>query len=109
MANHIKVLVFPVKDFDTGKKFFSTFLGTEPYADSEYYVGYKIGDIEIGLAHDTVGPIAYVDTDDIKAALAAMAEAGAEVTQPPQDVAAGLLIARIKDADGSVVGFRQHP
>ena len=110
MANTIQVLVFPVKDLDKAKAFYSTYLGTEPYADSPYYVGYKVGDIEIGLdPNSSVGPISYIDVDDIDVALSAMTEVGGEIIQAPKDVAAGLLIAQVKDAGGNVVGIRQQP
>ena len=32
MANNIKLVVYPAKDVDKVKKFFNTYLGTEPYA-----------------------------------------------------------------------------
>jgi predicted enzyme related to lactoylglutathione lyase len=109
MAHNVTLLVYPVKDLEKAKAFYGKFLDAKPYADSPYYVGYKVGDLEIGLALDGVGPIAYTDTKDIKGALQAMVEAGGEVTQEPKDVAAGLLIAQVKDVDGNVVGFRQNP
>lgn len=110
MANKIQVLVYPVKDVEKAKKFYSAFLGTEPYVDGAWYVGYKVGDLEIGLdPNSTDGPIAYTDVDDIEASLKEMTAAGGEITQEPKDVAAGLLIAKFKDADGNVAGFRQQP
>jgi predicted enzyme related to lactoylglutathione lyase len=110
MANTIQIIVFPVKDVEKAKKFYNTFLGTEPYVDSPYYVGYKVGDMEVGLdPNATGGSISYIDVDDIKTSLQAMSESGAEIVQDPTDVGAGLLIAKIKDADGTVVGLRQQP
>jgi len=110
MANTIQLIVFPVKDLDKAKKFYNTFLGVEPYADSAYYVGYNVGDQEVGLdPNSSLGPIAYIDVEDIKNSLQVMAEAGAEILKEPTDVGGGLLIAQVKDADGNVVGFRQQP
>jgi predicted enzyme related to lactoylglutathione lyase len=110
MANNIQIIVFPVKDLGKAKDFYSTFLGTEPYVDGNYYVGYKVGGMEVGLdPNSTVGPIAYIDVDDIKSSLQAMTEAGAEIVQDPKDVAAGLLVAQVKDVNGNIVGFRQQP
>jgi len=66
MPKTIKVLVYPAKDIEKAKKFFGKFLGAEPYVDSPYYVGYRIGDLEIGLdPNSNIGPIAYMDVDDI--------------------------------------------
>jgi len=108
MPNPIKVLVYPAKDLDETKKYFSTFLGTEPYVDGAWYVGYKVGDLEIGLDPNSETAIAYTDVDDIEASLETMKSAGAKVVQEPKDVANGLLVAKVEQ-DGNVLGFRQQP
>lgn len=107
MANNIPLIVYPAKDLEASKKFFNAFLGTEPYTDGEYYVGYKVGDHEVGL--DPHGPavISYVDTDDIQASLAALKDAGAEVVTEPKEVGGGLQIAQVKFED-SILGLRQE-
>ncbi len=109
MANNIKVIVFPIKDLDKAKKFYGAFLSTEPYVDGTYYVGYKVGDVEVGLDPHGKAVISYTDSDDIEASIKSLQDAGGETAQAPKDVGAGLLIAQVKDADGNVVGFRQHP
>ena len=107
MANNIKLIVYPVSDIEKAKKFYTTFLGTEPYADSPYYVGYKVGDLEIGLdPHSKIGPISYTDVADVKASLKEMTDAGAEVVQDVKQVAPGLVIAQVKDTQGNVLGLR---
>ncbi len=109
MARNIIHIVYPVKDLEKAKQFYGKFLDTEPYVASAYYVGYRIGDQEIGLdPNSTVGPIAYTDVEDIKSSLKAMTEVGAEIVQDVRNVGGGLLIARVKDANGNVVGFRQQ-
>jgi len=108
MARNIKLFVYPVKDIDAAKAFYSRYLGVEPYADSAYYVGFRIGDQEIGLdPHSQVGPIAYVDVDDIKASLKELLDAGASSVADIKDVGGGLLIVQVKDASGNVLGLRQ--
>src|SRR5690554_4079442 len=73
-----------------------------------YYVGYRVGDLEVGLdPNASGGPIAYVDVEDIRASLAGLTSTGAEVVQDVRDVGNGLLIAQVKDAGGNVVGLRQ--
>jgi len=109
MGNSIKLLVYPVNDIGKAKTFYSQFLGVEPYAESPYYVGYRVGDQEVGLdPNSKVGPIAYTDVEDIKASLNEMTIAGAEIVQDVKDVANGLLIAQVKDTNGNVVGLRQQ-
>ncbi|HME55869.1 MAG TPA: VOC family protein [Candidatus Lokiarchaeia archaeon] len=109
MAQNIKLIVYPVQDIEKAKAFYGKFLDAEPYVDSSYYVGYRVGDLEIGLdPNSTVGPIVYIDAEDIQSSLQAMIEVGAEVVQDARDVGGGLLIAQVKDADGNVVGLRQQ-
>ncbi len=110
MEISIKLLVYPVTDIGKAKAFYSKLLGVEPYVDSPYYVGYRAGDLEVGLdPNTTVGPISYTDVANIQASLKEMTEAGAEIVQDIKDVGNGLLIAQVKDADGNVVGLRQQP
>jgi predicted enzyme related to lactoylglutathione lyase len=108
MANQIPLIVYPIKDADKAKKFYSTFLGTEPYMDSPYYIGYKVGDGEVGLDPHGQSLISYIDVDDIEDSINALKEVGGEVVTPTKEVGGGLKIAQVKDTDGNVVGFRQH-
>ena len=72
-------------------------------------MGYKVGELEIGLdPNSKIGPVAYTDVDDIKASLKEMTDAGAGIVQEVKDVAKGLLIAKVKDSDGNVLGLRQQ-
>jgi predicted enzyme related to lactoylglutathione lyase len=109
MAQDVKLIVYPVKDLAVAKTFYGKFLGVEPYADGEYYVGYKLGNLEVGLDPNGQEVIAYIDTDDIKSELQALTGAGATTHQEPKDVGGGLLIAKVKDADGNTLGLRQSP
>ncbi len=107
MSENVQLIVYPAKDLEASKRFFSAFLGAAPYADTPYYVGFKAGDMEIGL--DPQGPeiIAYVDVRDVRESLKSMLEAGASVFQDVKDIGYGMLIAQVKDANGNVLGLRQ--
>lgn len=114
MNEGIKTIIFPVRDVAAAKGIFTELVGAEPYADMPYYVGYRIGEQEIGLdpnGHKTgmTGPIGYWEVDDIKAVIETLSDRGAETVQEPRDVGGGKLIARIKDADGNVIGLAQTP
>jgi predicted enzyme related to lactoylglutathione lyase len=110
MQKNIRVIVYPVKDTEKAKAFFDEFLGVKPYVDSEYYIGYKVGDLEIGLdPNSDIGPISYIDVDDIEESLEKLTEVGGEIVQDVTDVANGLLVAKVRDTDGNVVGYRQNP
>lgn len=106
MANNIPLIVYPAKDLDKTKKFFNTYLGTEPYVDGAWYVGYKLDDREVGLDPNGTAVISYIDTDDIETSLKALQEMGAKVVKEPTDVGGGLLVAQA-ELDGNVLGLRQ--
>lgn len=113
-VNPVNLIIYPVSDVPRATKFFAALLGTEPYADTPYYVGFKTGEMEVGLVpkaaqRGSSGTLAYVDVADIKEALANLLEAGAEKVQDITDVANGLLVASVKDHDGNAIGLRQFP
>jgi predicted enzyme related to lactoylglutathione lyase len=114
MASVISTVIYPVKDLDQAKALYGALLGVAPYADAPYYVGFRVGDQEVGL--DPKGhhkgmsaPVAYVEVDDIQRRLDQLLDAGAETQQPVTDVGGGKLIASVKDADGNVTGLAQTP
>lgn len=110
MSKNIQLIVFSVKDMAEAKIFYNKFLEVEPYADSPYYVGYKVDNLEVGLTPGTEGGvISYTDTTDIKKSMQDMLDAGGEIAQEVKDVAAGLLVGTVKDSNGNIVGFRQQP
>jgi predicted enzyme related to lactoylglutathione lyase len=110
-GNKIKLLVYPVGDLTAAKALFAEFLGVKPYVDGSYYVGFRVGDQEIGLdpnAQDSTGPIGYVDVSDIKASLKSLLDAGGQLQQDVKNVGGGLLIATVKDGSGNTLGLRQE-
>jgi predicted enzyme related to lactoylglutathione lyase len=114
MKQGIKVFIYPVKDIARAKTLYSKLLGTEPYVDSAYYVGFKIGDQEIGLdpnGHNKgmTGPVGYWQVNDIKKSLQLLLDAGAQMQQEVKDVGGGKLTACVKDADGNITGLIQEP
>ncbi|HVR46637.1 MAG TPA: VOC family protein [Candidatus Binatia bacterium] len=112
--NPVSLVIYPASDIAKTKEFFATLLGTEPYADTPYYVGFKSGDMELGLVPqaaqpDQSGALVYVTVSDINAALATLLAAGAEKVRDVTDVAQGLLVASFKDPNGTTIGLRQFP
>jgi predicted enzyme related to lactoylglutathione lyase len=109
MANNIKLIVYPAKNLEETTAFYTKFLGVEPYAAGEYYVGYKLDDLEIGLDPYGQDIISYIEVTDITASLDEYKGAGATIEQDPKDVGGGMLIAKIKDTNGNLLGLRQFP
>jgi predicted enzyme related to lactoylglutathione lyase len=111
MNQGIKTIIYPVKDIARAKTVFCKFLGVEPYADQPYYVGFKVGDQDIGLVPKghNAGMTAFYHVDDIKSSLRLLLDSGAQVQQDVKDVGGGVLIASVIDTEGNIIGLRQSP
>jgi len=114
MNQGIRTFIYPVKDIARAKMLYSKLLGIEPYVDEAYYVGFRVGDQEIGLdpnGHNAgmTGPVGYWHVNDIKKSLRLLLDAGAEMQQEVKDVGGGKLIASVRDADSNIVGLIQPP
>ena len=109
----VSLIVYPAADVDKAKRFFRELTGADPYADSPQYVGYKSGNVEIGIVPNKDGSapyaLAYWTVSDINASIKALEAAGGTIVQPVRDVGYGMLVASIKDPNGSIVGLRQPP
>ncbi len=109
MNKGIKTVIYPVKDMARAKTRFRTLLGVEPYSDAPYYVGFKIGDQDIGLDPNghNAGMTAYYHVSDIKQSLQSLLDSGSQIVQEIKDVGGGRLIASVRDADGNIIGLVQ--
>ncbi len=110
--NDISLIVYPAADLPAAKRFFRELIGADPYADSAWYVGYKTGDMEIGLdpnGNAELGALAYWTVSDIAASVKALVAAGGTVVKEITDVGYGMLVANVKDPSGAAVGLRQLP
>ena len=112
MNHGIRTIIYPITDAGRAKGLFDKLLGGEPYVDQPYYVGFRVGEQEIGLlpnGHATgmSGPLGYFHVDDIKKMLEALVKDGAQIQLPVKAVGAGKLVASVKDADGNLIGLLQ--
>jgi predicted enzyme related to lactoylglutathione lyase len=111
MNNGIQIIIYPVKDAAKAKAQFQELLGVEPYADTPYYIGFKVGNQDIGLdphGHQA-GVTAYYQVSDIQASFQKLLDAGAETVEPVKDVGGGRQVGSVKDANGNLVGLFQDP
>jgi predicted enzyme related to lactoylglutathione lyase len=114
MTSGIRTIVFPVKDLARAKTLFGTLVGAAPYADEAYYVGFRVGDQEVGLdpnghSQGMTGPVGYWHVEDIEKSLELLLDAGAETQQAVRDVGGGKLVATVTDPDRNVIGLVQSP
>jgi predicted enzyme related to lactoylglutathione lyase len=106
----VKTILYPVKDAAQAKALYSGLLGVEPYVDSAYYIGYKIGDQELGLipnghTQGFTGSTAYYLVDEIKESLQLILDSGGQVQQDIRDVGGGRLVATAIDVDENIIGL----
>ena len=69
MTSGLSTVIYPVKDLARAKALYAALLG-EPAMDAPYYVGFQVGDQQLGLdphGHDQglTGPVGYWTVDDI--------------------------------------------
>lgn len=104
--NTFHLIVYPAHDLAASKATFTTLLGVEPYADSPYYVGFRVGEMEIGLApNQKDGPICYWQTSDLKARIDTLTASGATLQQDITEVGGGKKIALLREASGNLIGL----
>lgn len=104
-------IIFPTADVEATKTLYTAVLGLEPYVDAPYYVGYRVGDVEIGFdpnaaRQGTTMPIVYWSSDDVQGRVDELVAAGATVQRPPSDVGGGMLVAVLTDPSGNLIGVR---
>lgn len=109
MNKGIKTVIYPVKDMAQSKSLFGKFLGVAPYSDQPYYVGFRIGDQDIGLVPQGGGGMtAFYHVENIRTSLQIFLDAGAQIIQSVKDVGGGRLIASVRDLDGNIIGFVEN-
>ncbi|MFJ8577817.1 VOC family protein [Micromonospora sp. NPDC093277] len=114
MTPELKTVIFPVRDLGQAKAVYGALLGVPPYTDEAYYVGFRVGDQELGLdpnghRQGMTGAVGYWEVADIAATIEAVTEAGGTLQGEVRDVGGGMLIATVRDADGNGFGLRQTP
>jgi hypothetical protein len=114
MSEGIRTLIYPVSNVEQTKSLLRIVLGTDPYVDAPYYVGFRTDGSEIGLdpnghSQGMTGPVPFTEVADIKATYDLLIQTGAEGVQEPKNVGQGKLIAYVKDGDGNMIGIMHTP
>jgi predicted enzyme related to lactoylglutathione lyase len=109
MNKGVKTIIYPVKDMARAKMQFRTLLGVDPSGDQPYYIGFQVGDQDIGLVPNSpeAGMTAFYHVDDIKQSLQSLQEAGSQTLREITDVGGGRMVASVRDADGNIIGLIQ--
>ena len=112
----LRTAIYHVNDIELGKKWYSKVLGTEPYFDQPFYVGFNVGGYELGLQPDddsagerADGAVAYWGVPNAEEAFTNLIALGAKIHEPAQDVGEGIKVATVKDPFGNTLGIIENP
>jgi predicted enzyme related to lactoylglutathione lyase len=107
----LRTVIYPSADLDAAKAWWTELVGTGPYFDEPFYVGYELGGYELGLlpGDPADGALTYWGVDDVQAAVDAALGQGAIVHAPVSDVGGGIVTATVRTPMGSIVGFIFNP
>ncbi|HXY91770.1 MAG TPA: VOC family protein [Acidimicrobiia bacterium] len=108
----LRTVIYPAPDLQASTAWWTTFLGTSPYFDEPFYVGFNPGGYELGLlpvADPADGALVYWGVTDVNAAVANAIALGATEHVPASDVGDGIVTATVRSPHGAVVGFIYNP
>ena len=104
------------------KKWYTDFLGIEPYFERPGYVEFRLGDFqhELGIIDSTyvpgiesingrAGVIVYWHVDEVDAVFAKAISMGAKQHEAPQDRGHGFITATVVDPFGNMLGMMYNP
>jgi predicted enzyme related to lactoylglutathione lyase len=110
----LRTVIYAAPDLAAVKAWYTALLGTSPYFDEPYYVGFNVGGYELGLTPEA-GPDgistasgAYWGVKDIAAAHTRLLELGAEPRSDIQGVGEGIKVADVLDPWGNVFGIIEN-
>jgi len=112
---------FYASDHEGAKKWYSEFLGIEPYFNVPGYFEFRIGDYqqELGIIDSNYAPDGYSSkpsgalinwhVDDLKATHDRLISMGATEYQPITDRTEGFVTASVVDPFGNILGIMSNP
>jgi predicted enzyme related to lactoylglutathione lyase len=108
----IRTVAYTVPDLESAKAWYAAAFDAEPYFDEPFYVGFQIGDVELGLDPDTSttdpgvgGAVAYWGVANAQSAFDRLVQMGAGVISKPTNVGGGVVVATVSDPFGNPIGI----
>jgi catechol 2,3-dioxygenase-like lactoylglutathione lyase family enzyme len=108
----LRTVIYPAPDLEAAKQWWADLLGTDPYFDEPFYVGFDVAGYELGLLPDADpgdGALVYWGVADVPLAVAEAVAAGATEHVPPADVGGGIVTASVRTPTGSILAFIRNP
>lgn len=110
----LRTAVYHAPNLAEAKAWYTSVLGIEPYVDEQFYVGFQVGETELGLdpdAKDTpggnAGVVVYWAVENANAALAKLLELGATKRGEIQEMD-NIKVATVLDPFGNILGIIEY-
>ncbi len=108
----LRTVIYPAPDLAAATAWWSSLLGSAPYFEEPFYVGFNVAGYELGLlptADPADGALTYWGVADVVGAVDAAVAAGATVHTPASEVGDDIVTATVVAPHGAVVGFIFNP
>ncbi len=108
----LRTIVYSAPDLAASKAWWASALGTEPYFDQPFYVGFNPGGYELGLdpnGDPSAGPRTYWGVRDIATAAEQLLAKGAVAVDAVTDVGDGIKLGTFRSPTGDVFGLIENP
>ena len=111
----LRTAIYKVYDLAEATEWYKNILGTEPYFNEPFYVGFNVGGFELGLqpqeeaGQKNDGVTTYWGVENVEATHAMLLSAGASPYEDPTDVGGGIIVAAVKDPWSNVFGIIFNP
>jgi predicted enzyme related to lactoylglutathione lyase len=114
MFHGLSTIVYNVADLKAAKNWYAAMLGTAPFFDEPFYVGFNVGGYQLGLvpADDSISvpnSVTYWGVSDADDAFGRLLAHGATEHEAVRDVGGGIRLGSVYDPDGNVVGVIDNP
>ena len=108
----LRTVIYPAPDLAAATVWWSSLLGSAPYFEEPFYVGFNVAGYELGLlptADPAGGALTYWGVADVAQAVDAAVAAGATVHTPASEVGDDIVTATVAAPHGAIVGFIFNP
>lgn len=109
----LRSAIYPVKDLEAAKRWYSQVLGQAPYFDEPFYVGFNVGGFELGLLPNgdpgVAGAQPLWGVQNAELAFARLLSFGATSLEPVTAVGEGIKVAAVTDPFGNRFGIIENP
>jgi len=112
----LRTAIYQVADIQAAKVWYTQAFGVAPYFDEPFYVGFDIGGYELGLQPEekptcdkVESVVAYWGVENVATEFERLLGLKATSFEKPQEVGGGIIVAKLKDPWGNIIGLIYNP